>query len=341
MRGGDLDLAPLEALGEVVFHERTQPDDLPARAAEAPCLLTNKVVIDRAAMAALPQLRYIGVTATGVNVVDLAAAREHGVVVTNVPAYSTMSVAQHVFALLLELVNHTGDHDAAVHDRSVPGGRWAAGRDFSFTVAPITELAGKMLGIVGLGSIGCAVARIGAALGMTIAAADTQRRRPTLELPTGPVRWLAMDELFAAADVISLHCPLTEATTGLVHTERLGRMKRSAILINTGRGPLVDEAALARVLHANRLGGAGLDVLCTEPPQPDNPLLSAPRCVITPHIAWASVEARRRLLDTAHRLAAWGSFDAPICLVSSAWASVRCAPAPGCIRRARHAGCGS
>ncbi len=297
MRGGDLSLAPLEALGEVVYHDRTAPDELLARAADAPCLLTNKVVIDRDAIAALPRLRYIGVTATGVNVVDLAAARERGVVVTNVPAYSTMSVAQHVFALLLELVNHTGAHDAAVHDASVPGGRWAAGRDFSFTVAPITELAGKTLGIVGLGAIGCAVARIGAALGMAIAAADTQRRRPTPGLPMDPVRWLPLNELFAAADVISLHCPLTEATARLVNAERLARMKRSALLINTGRGALVDEAALAVALREERLAGAGLDVLSAEPPAVDNPLLTAPRCVITPHVAWASVEARRRLLD--------------------------------------------
>jgi glycerate dehydrogenase len=298
MRGGDLDLAPLEGLGDVVYHDRTTPDELLPRAADAPCLLTNKVVIDRDAIAALPRLRYIGVTATGVNVVDLAAARERGVVVTNVPAYSTMSVAQHVFALLLELVNHTGDHNAAVHDPAVSGGRWAACADFSFTVAPITELAGKTLGIVGLGEIGCAVARIAAALGMTIAAAETQRRRPSLELPTGPVQWLPLDELFAAADVVSLHCPLTDATTGLVNALRLARMKRSAILINTGRGPLVDEAALAAALREHRLGGAGLDVLSIEPPPANHPLLNAPRCVITPHVAWASVEARRRLLHT-------------------------------------------
>lgn len=298
MRGNDLDLAPLEALGRVMYHERTAPAELLDRAADAQCLLTNKVVIDRAAIAALPRLGYIGVTATGVNVVDLEAARERHVVVTNVPAYSTMSVAQHVFALLLELVNHTGAHDAAVRDPAVPGGRWAAGRDFSFTVAPITELAGKTLGIVGMGAIGCAAARIGAALGMFIAAADTQRRRPSLDLPTGPVRWLSLDALFADADVISLHCPLTQATVGLVNARRLARMKRSAILINTGRGPLVDEAALAAALRDHQLAGAGLDVLSTEPPAADNPLLTAPRCVITPHIAWASVEARRRLLHT-------------------------------------------
>lgn len=303
MHGGDLDWSALEQLGDLTVHDRTNPDQLLARAADAHCLLTNKVVLDARVMAVLPALRYIGVTATGVNVVDLDAARRRGITVTNVPAYSTASVAQHVFALLLELVSHVAAHDAAVRDTGEhaardPRGGWPACPDFSFTVAPITELAGKRLGIVGLGDIGQAVARIGAAFGMPILAADAQRSRPTLDLPTGLVQWMPLDDLFAHADILSLHCPLTDATRRLVNHHRLVRMKPSAMLINTGRGPLVDEDALAAALHEGRIAGAGLDVLSTEPPAPDNPLLHAPRCFITPHVAWASVEARRRLMRT-------------------------------------------
>lgn len=314
MHGGDLDWSSLESLGHLAVYPRTTPDELLDRSADAVCLLTNKVVLDADAMAALPKLRYIGVTATGVNVVDLAAAERHDVTVTNVPAYSTASVAQHVFALLLELCSHVAAHDAAVHDAplrdvtgagtsgpsglSGPSGGWPACSDFSFTVSPITELAGKTLGIVGLGDIGQAVARIGAAMGMSITAADTQRSRPSLDLPNGVVQWRTLDELFRHADVLTLHCPLTDRTTRLVNAERLASMKPTAWLVNTGRGALIDEAALATALHDKRLAGAGLDVLSHEPPAADNPLLRAPRCIITPHVAWASVEARRRLMNT-------------------------------------------
>ncbi len=279
---------PLAALGELVVHDRTPPDQLLERIGDAPIVLTNKTVLDRQTIEALPSLRYIGVMATGVNVVDLDAAREAGVVVTNVPAYGGRSVAQHVVALLLELVNHVAAHDQAVRE-----GQWQRCPDFSFTVAPMTELAGKVLGVVGPGDIGSRVAAIGEALGMSVLVYGRRRR----SLYT-PVEWASLDKLFAWSDVISLHCPLTEETEGLVSAERIRQMKPTALLINTARGPLVDEAALAEALQEGRLGGAGLDVLSVEPPRAGSPLLSAPRCVITPHVAWATREARRRLIRT-------------------------------------------
>lgn len=290
---GDVPWTPFESLGSLEVHERTPESQAIARAAGAPYILTNKALLSAATIQGLPGLKYIGVLATGTNIVDLKAARECGVTVTNVPGYSTDSVAQLVFALLMELVCHTASHALAVHD-----GEWTGCPDFSFTAAPITELSGKTLGIVGLGAIGQRVARIGAALGMNIAAAH-QRSMDRVSIPGVEVRWLTVDELFAQADVISLHCPLTDQTRHMVNAERLGRMKKTALLINTGRGPLIDEAALAEALQKGRIAGAGLDVLSAEPPPASNPLLGAPHCVITPHIAWASVEARRRLMQRA------------------------------------------
>jgi len=280
---GDLSWAPLERLGSLAVHERTAPGDVVARAADADVVLTNKTPLPAEVIAALPRARLIGVLATGYNVVDAAAARDRGIPVVNVPEYSTPNVAQATFALLLELTNRTGHHDRAVHE-----GRWVASPDFCFWDGDLVELAGKTFGIVGHGRIGRAVGRIAAAFGMEVIHA---RRR-------GGEGSVALDELFAASDVVSLHCPLTAETKGLVDARRLGLMKRTAYLLNTSRGPLVDEAALAAALAVGTIAGAGLDVLAVEPPGAGNPLLTAPRCVITPHIAWATRAARERLIGT-------------------------------------------
>lgn len=285
---GGVDWQPLAGLGELVVHARTSDDQVAATIGDAPIALTNKTPIDKHVFQACPALKYVGVLATGVNVVDLDAARAHGVTVTNVPGYSTPSVAQHVFALLLELCNRTAEHDAAVHR-----GKWASGIDFSFTTGPLVELRGKTLGVVGMGVIGRAVAQVGHALGMKLAAHSRTEKDIGL-----PVAWLGVDALFQEADVLTLHCPLTPQTEHLVNTDRLSKMKRSAYLINTGRGPLIDEPALAKALHDGAIAGAGLDVLSSEPPSADNPLLTAPNCVVTPHIAWATNASKRRLLDT-------------------------------------------
>ncbi|MCM2265628.1 MAG: D-2-hydroxyacid dehydrogenase [Desulfuromonadales bacterium] len=287
---GDLDWAPLAALGDLTVHDRTPAALMLERAAGAQVVLTNKVLLGAAEMAALPELRYIGVLATGYNVVDVAAARERGVVVTNVPAYSTPSVAQHVFALLLELTRGVGRHADLVRE-----GRWSASPDFAFWETPQVELAGLTLGIVGFGAIGQAVARVALAFGMRVL---VQTRTPD-QAKWPDVSFVGLDELFTQADVVSLHCPLIEETRHLVNAARLATMKPTAYLINTGRGPLVDEAALAAALQSGQIAGAGLDVLAQEPPPVDNPLLTAPNCVITPHLAWATRAARQRLLDTA------------------------------------------
>ncbi|MBN2712580.1 MAG: D-2-hydroxyacid dehydrogenase, partial [Planctomycetes bacterium] len=236
----------------------------------------------------LPKLKYIGILATGTNVVNLAAARERGIDVTNIPAYSAPSVSQTVFALLLSLANQVTVHDKAVHE-----GEWENCEDFCFTKAPLMELSGKTLGIVGYGMIGGMAAEIGRAFGMKVIA--TARTPKNIE----GVEFVETDELFSRSDVISLHCPLTEQTKGIVNAGRIALMKKSAFIINTGRGGLVDEKTLADALNSGRIAGAGLDVLSTEPPAPDNPLLKAKNCVITPHIAWATRESRARLIATA------------------------------------------
>jgi glycerate dehydrogenase len=289
---GDVSWAPLEALGQLTVHERSG-DRRIEHARGARIVLTNKEILDAATIEALPELRYIGVLATGTNVVDLEAAGRRGIVVTNAPAYGTAAVAQHVFALLLELVSHTSAQARAVRD-----GQWQRSPDFAFTVEPITELAGKTFGIVGMGAIGQNVARIASAFGMRVAAA--RHRRGTRFDPSGiDVDWRPLDELFATADVVSLHCPLTPRTRHLVDAARLASMRSTAILINTGRGALVDERALRRALDDGHLAGAGLDVLSVEPPRDGNPLIGAPRCVVTPHVAWATREARMRLMEIA------------------------------------------
>lgn len=284
---GDLSWEELRALGECVIYDRTAPEETLTRAAEAEIVLTNKVVLSREHIARLPRLRYISVLATGTNVVDLAAARERGIPVSNVPAYSTMSVAQATFALLLELTHHTGHHAQAVRQ-----GRWSQCPDFSFHDFPLIELAGLTMGVIGFGSIGRAVAGIARAFGMAVLAFNPSPK----PAPEG-VRFVELESLFRESDVVSLHCPLTPQTERLVNAARLALMKPTAFLLNTSRGPVVDESALAAALNEGRLAGAGLDVLSIEPPPPDNPLLRARNCLITPHYAWATAAARRRLMQ--------------------------------------------
>lgn len=285
---GDVSWAPLEALGTCEIHPRTPAAETVARCAGAAAVITNKAPVTREMMEALPDLRYIGVTATGYNIVDVAAAKERGIVVTNVPGYSTPAVAQLVFALLLELTNHVGHHAGTVRE-----GRWAACPDFCYWDHPVIELSGRTLGIIGYGDIGGAVARIAVAFGMKVLASKREWKSP----PPEGVQPAGTEEIFSQSDAITLHCPLTDATKHLVNERTLGQMKSTAFLINTGRGPLVDEAALAAALNAGRIAGAGLDVLSIEPPPPGNPLFTARNCLITPHIGWASREARVRLID--------------------------------------------
>jgi glycerate dehydrogenase len=286
---GDLDWGALAALGELTVHDRSGPL-LYERVRDADIVLTNKERFDGQMLERLPRLRFISVLATGTDVIDLDAARRRGIVVSNVPAYSTDAVAQHAFALLLALRNRVAEHAAAARD-----GRWSSSGDFSFRLEPISELAGKTLGIVGFGNIGQAVARIGNAFGMRIATVA----RPLRIEPPFSVQRLELDELFACSDVLTLHCPLTPETAQLVNRRRLASMRRSAVLLNTGRGGLVDEQALRSALDQGVIAGAGLDVLSVEPPPATHPLLDAPNCLVTPHLAWASTEARRRLIDVS------------------------------------------
>jgi glycerate dehydrogenase len=284
---GDLSWEALEELGSCIVHERTGPDQVVERAADTDILLTNKVVLDAATIRSLPQLRYIGILATGTNVVDLVVAGERGITVTNVPAYSTDSVAQMTFALLLELVNAVGRHNDAVL-----AGEWSGNTDFSFHLTPLVELSGMTMGIVGYGAIGKAVARLAEAFGMRIL---VNTRDPG---NTKGIRQIDLESVFRESDVVSLHCPLTPETKGLVSRERLGMMKKTAYIINTSRGPVVDEQALAEALDSGTIAGAALDVLSSEPPPRDHPLFTARNCVITPHIAWATLAARKRLMET-------------------------------------------
>jgi glycerate dehydrogenase len=285
---GDLSWEGLRALGNCTVHPRTPPDQVLSRASGHEIVLTNKVVLAARHFAQLPGLKYIGVLATGTNVIDLKAASEHGVVVTNVPDYSTASVAQLTFALLLELAVHVGAHSDGVRS-----GKWSASKDFSYADFPLVELADLTLGVVGYGRIGQQVAAIARALGMRVL---IHTRTPPKPSPAG-MGFVDLDTLFREADAITLHCPLTPATQGLVNTGRLASMKSSAFLVNTARGPLVDEGALAQALNAGTIAGAAVDVLGSEPPPASNPLLNAKNCLITPHIGWATAAARRRLLD--------------------------------------------
>ncbi len=287
---GDLSWGPLEALGSCRVHDRTAPAEVVPRSQGAQVVLTNKTILDAAALNQLPELRYIGVLATGYNVVDLRAARERGILVTNVPAYSTASVVQLTFALLLELTHHVGRHAQGVRE-----GRWARSPDFCYWDVPLVELAGRSFGVVGFGHVGRGVARVAESLGCRVL---VHTRTPPAST-VGNLEFADLATLLRTSDVVSLHCPLTDATRQLINRERLGWMKPTAILLNTGRGPLVDEAALAEALNRGALAGAGLDVLATEPPRPDNPLLAARNCLITPHLGWATHAARERLLARA------------------------------------------
>ena len=289
---GDLSWDTIEEMGELTVYERTTPEEVLERCTGSEIIFTNKVILNSETIEKLPELKYIGVLATGTNVVDLNFAKERGICVTNIPGYSTDSVVQHILALMLHFSSRV-----SVHNDAVQKGDWVNSIDFSFTLGTLNELSGKTLGIIGLGTIGRKLARVADAMGMKIVAAH-QSSMNRLELHY-EVEWLPVDEVFALADFLSLNCPLTPETEKVVNAEHLKKMKSSAIVINTGRGPLVDEHALADALNNGTIAGAGLDVLSTEPPAGDNPLLSAKNCVITPHIAWASREARARLIAIA------------------------------------------
>ncbi|WP_448790568.1 D-2-hydroxyacid dehydrogenase [Bacteroides graminisolvens] len=285
---GDLSWDAVSQLGELTVYDRTSSEEVIARSAGAEAILTNKTVITAEIMEALPDLKYIGVLATGYNVVNVGAAREKGIVVTNIPAYSTPSVAQMVFAHILNIAQQVQHHSEEVRK-----GRWTNNADFCFWDTPLIELREKKIGLVGLGHTGYNTARIAIGFGMQVTAYTS---KSSLQLPP-EIKKRTLDELFSECDIVSLHCPLTDETKELVNAERLRLMKPTAILINTGRGPLVNEQDLADALNAGKLYAAGLDVLSSEPPKADNPLLTARNCYITPHIAWASLEARTRLMD--------------------------------------------
>ncbi len=287
---GDLSWDGLEALGPCTVYDRTAGEDIVARAGEAQIVITNKTELSGDVIEELSHLRYIGVLATGYNVVDIEAARRRGVLVTNVPAYSTRSVAQMVFAHLLNLALHVGHHA-----HTVSRGKWSSHPDFCYWETPLIELAGLTMGLVGFGRIGRATAEVALALGMKPIAYDIDA--PEV-VPQG-CRLVGLDEVFRQSDVVSLHCPLTSENQGIVNEQRLAMMKEGAFLINTSRGPLIDEPALAQALNDDRIAGAGLDVLTSEPPEKGNPLLSAKNCFITPHISWATRAARQRLLKVA------------------------------------------
>jgi glycerate dehydrogenase len=286
---GDNSWQELAQLGELVVHERTPRALLLERARGAAVVLTNKTVLDAELLAALPGLRGISVLATGYNVVDVQAARALGIAVSNVPSYSTESVVEHTFALLFELCRRVGQHDLRVHE-----GAWVKSEDFCFWDVPQRQLAGKCLGVIGYGNIGVRVARAAAAFGMRVLATPSRQYAPE-----APVEVCSVEALAEQADVVSLHCPLNLSTQELVRWEFLTRMKPTAYLLNTARGGLVREADLARALHEGVIAGAALDVLSSEPPAQTNPLLSAPGCIITPHLAWTSIEARRRVVQVS------------------------------------------
>jgi len=294
---GDLSWEEIEKLGQCEIHDRTPETQVVERAQGAEILLTNKTAINRATIAASPNLRYIGVLATGFNIVDIEAAKERGIPVCNVPEYGTPNVAQAVFALLLELTSQTGHHSGTVH-----AGRWSASQDFCYWDGSLVELHGLTLGLVGFGRIAQATAQIGRAFGMKVLAT---RRRAGIRTED-EAQFVDLDRLFSESDVVSLHCPLTPETKEMINASRLAQMKPSAFLINTARGALINEKDLADALNQGVIAGAGLDVLSVEPPPVGNPLLSAKNCVITPHIAWATRKARARLLDVAVKnIRAW------------------------------------
>lgn len=282
---GDLDWDGLKAIGPVTVYDRTGADEAVARIGDAEAVFTNKTLITQSVLDACPKVRFIGVLATGYNVVDTQAAKARSIPVCNVPTYGTAAVAQFVFALLLEICHHVADHDLAVKN-----GEWTNHKDFCFWKHPLIELAGKTLGLIGYGRIGKATAAIARAFGMQIAVYDDNANAPEC---------MPLREMLAVSDVVSIHCPLMEETKGLINAETIRQMKDGAIIINTARGPIVNEADLAAALNGGKLYYAATDVVSTEPIQADNPLLTARHCIITPHIAWANRESRKRLMDIA------------------------------------------
>ena len=289
---GDLSWAGLEALGSLTVYDRTpkEPEEIIRRIGQAEIVITNKTPLTAEIFDRCPRIRYIGLLSTGYNIVDGAAARAHGIPVTNIPSYGTDAVAQAAMALLLEITNQVGHHSIAVRE-----GRWSSCADFCFWDHPLMELAGKTMGIIGFGRIGQATGRIARAFGMDVLATGSKPTEAGQAIGT----YVGLDELLAKADVISLHCPLFPETEGIVNRNTIARMKDGVILLNTGRGQLIVDQDLADALHSGKVRAAGLDVLSQEPPTADNPLLSAPNCFLTPHIAWAAKESRQRLMDTA------------------------------------------
>ena len=282
---GDLSWEGFEKLGDLTVYEHTPTDEIISRIGDAELVITNKTPISAETFSACPQIRYVGVLATGYNIVDVNAAHERGIVVTNIPTYGTQAVAQYVFALLLELCHHVGHHNTAVQN-----GRWTDGRDFCFWDYPLIELAGKTMGIIGYGRIGRATAAIARAFGMNVIAYDTFSTDSEVR---------PLDELLAQSDVISLHCPLTKENQGLINKAAISKMKDGVMLINTARGPLINESDLRNALLSGKVKAAALDVVSVEPIQKDNVLLGLDNCLITPHIAWAPKESRQRLMDVA------------------------------------------
>lgn len=294
---GDLSWEGFEKLGELTVYDRTPREDVEEilrRIGDAEIICTNKTLIGREVIERAPKLRYIGVLATGYNVVDVDAAAERGIPVTNIPSYGTAAVAQHVMALLLEICNRTGHHSQAVYE-----GRWQRSEDFCFWDYPLMELAGKTMGIIGYGHIGKAAARLAGAFGMKVIACRRPGHSVLENVQDDGVSMVTIEELFERADVISVHCPLFPETEGLICRENISKMKDGVIIINTARGPIVQEKDLAEALNSGKVYAAGVDVVSTEPIRDDNPLLTARNCFITPHIAWASRESRQRLMDTA------------------------------------------
>lgn len=281
---GDLSWDGFAVLGDLTVYEHTPANEIVSRIGDSEIVITNKTPITEQTFAACPQIGYVGVLATGYNVVDVKAARQRGIVVTNVPTYGTMAVAQHTFALLLELYHHVGAHNAAVQQ-----GRWTNGRDFCFWDAPLTELSGKTLGVIGYGRIGQAVANIARAFGMQVLACSAH----------GGEGQVSLDEVIAQSDVISLHCPLTSSNEKFINSKTIARMKDGVMIINTARGQLIDEEALREALISGKVSSAAVDVASVEPIRAENPLLGLKNCIITPHIAWAPKESRQRLMDVA------------------------------------------
>lgn len=288
---GDLSWDAIKKIGNLVVYDRTAPDQIIERSDDAEIILTNKTPLSSVTIGMLHKVRYIGVLATGFNIVDIEAAKARGIIVTNIPTYGTYSVAQMVFALLLELCHHVQAHSEAVKN-----GEWSNGPDFCFWKHPLIELKDKTLGIIGFGKIGKQVAVIGQALGMQIIAYDSFQQEPD---QLDNFQWVEMEEVLKRSDVVSLHCPLTKETEKMINRNTLRKMKTSAFIINTSRGGLIDDQDLAEALKDGLIAGAALDVLSSEPPKSDNPLLSSPNCIITPHIAWATKEARQRLMNIA------------------------------------------